>query len=72
MTEFSGLGLHLGNLSRLSRAKTRSISPENFTGDKGAGGMSVDGPATNAAHRLLRCEKGDGQGDLFHTVSPQP
>ena len=28
---FSGLGLHLGNLSRLSNAQTRSISPENFT-----------------------------------------
>jgi hypothetical protein len=52
MTEFSGLGLHLGNLSRLSRAKTRSISPENFTGEKGAGGMSVDGPAANAARGL--------------------
>lgn len=50
--EFSGLGLHLGNLSRLSRAKTRSISPENFTGEKGQGGMSVDGPAANAARGL--------------------
>jgi len=42
---FSGLGLHLGNLSRLSNAQTRSISPENLTGDKGKGGMSTDGPA---------------------------
>src|SRR4051812_17761697 len=25
---FNGLGMHLGNLSRLSKAKTRSISPE--------------------------------------------
>ncbi|OKO81482.1 hypothetical protein [Bradyrhizobium sp. AS23.2] len=41
---FSGLGLHLGNLSRLSNAQTRSISPENFTGEKGKGGMSVDAP----------------------------
>ncbi|HEY5107895.1 MAG TPA: glycoside hydrolase family 172 protein [Caulobacteraceae bacterium] len=49
---FSGLGLHLGNLSRLSRAKSRSISPENFTGEKGKGGMSVDGPAANAARDL--------------------
>jgi hypothetical protein len=52
MAEFSGLGLHLGNLSRLSRARTRSISPENFTGEKGKGGMSVDGPAANAARGL--------------------
>ncbi len=52
MTEFSGLGLHLGNLSRLSHAKSRSISPENFTGEKGRGGMSTDGPAANAARDL--------------------
>ena len=49
---FNGLGLHLGNLSRLSSAKTRSISPENFTGGKGQGGMSTDGPAAHAARGL--------------------
>jgi hypothetical protein len=49
---FSGLGLHLGNLSRLSSALTRSISPENFTGEKGKGGMSVDGPAAAQARDL--------------------
>ena len=32
--DFNGLGLGLGNLSRLSTAKTRSISAENFTGEK--------------------------------------
>ena len=52
MTEFSGLGLNLGNLSRLSHARSRSISPENFTGEKGKGGMSTDGPAANAARDL--------------------
>ncbi len=52
MTQFNGLGLHLGNLSRLSHAKTRSISPENFTGEKGKGGMSTDGPAAKAARDL--------------------
>jgi hypothetical protein len=49
---FAGLGLHLGNLSRLSHAQTRSISPENFTGEKGGAGMSTDGPAANAARGL--------------------
>ena len=29
---FNGLDMNMGNLSRLSDAKTRSISPENFTG----------------------------------------
>ena len=49
---FNGLGLNMGNLSRLSKAVTRSISPENFTGEKGKAGMSVDGPALNAAREL--------------------
>jgi len=39
---FDGLGLHLGNLSRLSSAQTRSISAENPTGSKGQGGRYVD------------------------------
>ena len=34
---FNGLDMHLGNLSRLSDAQSRSISPENFTGEKGQG-----------------------------------
>jgi hypothetical protein len=37
---FNGLDMGLSNLSRLSDAKTRSISPENFTGEKGRGGMA--------------------------------
>jgi len=49
---FNGLYLNLGNLYRLSHAQSRSISPENFTGEKGKGGMSVDGPAMNAARDL--------------------
>jgi hypothetical protein len=49
---FNGLGLHLGNLSRLSDARSRSISPENFTGERGRGGMSTDGPAAAAARGL--------------------
>ena len=52
MASFNGLGMNLGNLSRLSDAKTRSISPENFTGEKGKAGMSTDGPAANAARDL--------------------
>jgi hypothetical protein len=38
--KFNGLDMNLSNLSRLSDAKTRSISPENFTGEKGRGGMA--------------------------------
>jgi hypothetical protein len=32
--------MSLGNLATVSDAKTRSISPENFTGEKGKGGMA--------------------------------
>jgi len=39
---YNGLGLNLGNLSRLSNAETRSISAENPTGAKGQGGRHVD------------------------------
>lgn len=39
-TVFSGLEVNMDNLFRLSNAKTRSISPENFTGEKGKGGMA--------------------------------
>jgi hypothetical protein len=37
---FNGLNMSLGNLATVSDAKTRSISPENFTGEKGKGGMA--------------------------------
>ncbi len=49
---FDGLYLNLGNLCRLSHAKSRSLSPENFTGEKGKGGMSTDGLALRAARDL--------------------
>jgi D-arabinan exo alpha-(1,3)/(1,5)-arabinofuranosidase (non-reducing end) len=48
----SGLGMSLGNLSRLSHAKTRSISPENFTGEKGKAGMAIEGTGAKAARDL--------------------
>jgi hypothetical protein len=49
---FDGLHMNLGNLSRLSDAKSRSISPENFTGEKGKGGMATEGTGKNAAREL--------------------
>jgi len=50
--QFNGLGMHLGNLSRLSRAVTRSISPENFAGEKGKGGMATEGTGASCARDL--------------------
>jgi hypothetical protein len=40
-SKFNGLEMNMGNLYRMSDAKTRSISPENFTGEKGKGGMAT-------------------------------
>lgn len=49
---FNGLGVGLDNLYRLSKAKTRSISPENPTGEKGKGGMDKVGVASDNAREL--------------------
>jgi hypothetical protein len=51
---FSGLDMNMGNLSALSNAKTRSISPENFTGGKGEGGKCKleNGIAKSAARDM--------------------
>jgi len=54
MNSFNGLGLNLGNLSRLSAAQTRSISAENYTGAKGAAGMATEGTGANCARDLGR------------------
>lgn len=52
MSGFDGLGMNMGNLSLLSSAKTRSISPENFTGEKGKGGMATEGAGAGCARDL--------------------
>ena len=49
---FNGLGMNLGNLSRLSNAVTRSISAENFKGEKGRGGMATEGAGKDCARGL--------------------
>ncbi|NLN26972.1 MAG: DUF2961 domain-containing protein [Firmicutes bacterium] len=52
MQRFNGLGVGLHNLWRISPAKTRSISAENFTGEKGKGGMATEGTGAHAAREL--------------------
>src|SRR5262245_46107411 len=44
----------IGKLARLSNAKTRSISPENFTGEKGGGGAATEGTGAHPARELGR------------------
>jgi hypothetical protein len=54
MAAYNGLGLNLGNLSRLSHAVTRSICPESFSGAKGQAGMATEGTGSGAARELGR------------------
>jgi Protein of unknown function (DUF2961) len=49
---YDGLENRLSNLYRLSNARTLSISPENPTGEKGKGGMAVEGTGASAAREL--------------------
>ena len=53
-SNFNGLEMNMGNLYRLSNAKTRSISTENPTGEPGKGGTATleQGSARNAARDL--------------------
>jgi len=50
--KFNGINSNMGNLFQLSDAKSRSISPENFSGEKGKGGMATTGTSTNASRDL--------------------
>ena len=49
---FNGLNVGLDNIFMTSDAKTRSISPENFNGEKGKGGMATTGTGQNASRDL--------------------
>lgn len=42
---FSGMGAGLGSLPFMTQAETRSVCPENPTGEKGKGGMAIPNPA---------------------------
>ncbi|HVX28161.1 MAG TPA: glycoside hydrolase family 172 protein [Parafilimonas sp.] len=49
---FNGINTDMSNIYMTSDAKSRSISPENFTGEKGKGGMATTGTGQNAARDL--------------------
>ncbi|PUZ19690.1 Protein of unknown function [Chitinophaga costaii] len=51
---FNGIESNLQNLFRVSDAKSRSISPENFNGAKGGGGMATTGTGAGASRELGR------------------
>ena len=50
--KYNGIDATLSNIYRLSEAKSRSISPENPTGEKGKGAMATQGTGENAARDL--------------------
>ena len=50
--KFNGIDSNLSNLFLLSDAKSRSISPENFAGEKGKGGMATEGTGSRASRDL--------------------
>ncbi|MGN6247383.1 MAG: glycoside hydrolase family 172 protein [Ginsengibacter sp.] len=49
---YDGVESNLQNIYRLSNAQSRSISPENFTGAKGQGGMAIKGTGENPSRDL--------------------
>jgi len=51
---FDGLSMGLGNLPRLSKAITRSISAENPQGEKGRAGMAIPNPVESYSRELGR------------------
>src|SRR5687768_14800840 len=51
-TRMSEMFSDLANLWRLSSAQSRSISPENFSGEKGRGAMATEGTGSHAAREL--------------------
>ena len=50
--KFNAIESNMSNIYRLSDAKTRSISPENFTGAKGQGGMATEGTGKGPSRDL--------------------
>ena len=54
MSDFNGLFTHPGNIHRLADTRSRSISAENFTGGKGAGGRAEEGTGSACAQGLGR------------------
>ncbi|TFF34653.1 hypothetical protein [Mucilaginibacter psychrotolerans] len=49
---YDGLNNNMGNIFRTSDAVSRSISPENFHGEKGKGGMATTGTGAAASREL--------------------
>lgn len=51
-SKFNGLDVNMDNLYMTSDARSRSISPENFSGEKGRGGAATTGTGVDASRDL--------------------
>lgn len=67
---FDGLHCHLGNLSLLSNAKTRSICSENRSGGKSAGGLETPPPDPGRGQPGRSCARELGRGWKVHPCDP--
>ena len=54
MIPFDGLNMNPSTLPLLSQAQSRSISAENFTGEKNGGGLATEGTGAACARELGR------------------
>lgn len=60
--DLPGLQTGLGSLPLLGQGRTRSISPENPTGEKGKGGMAIPDPTEGESFQNARAADILGQG----------
>jgi len=52
--ENAPIAIGMNTIYQVSNAKSRSISPENFTGEKGKAGMATEGTGKGASRELGR------------------
>ncbi|OGJ91374.1 MAG: hypothetical protein A2268_07910 [Candidatus Raymondbacteria bacterium RifOxyA12_full_50_37] len=62
MALYNGLGVGLGNISRLSDAETRSITAENVYGEKGKGGMAFPDKCQKEVKKIGQAWASDEKG----------
>jgi hypothetical protein len=70
--KYNGLDAGMGNIYRTSDAVSRSISPENFTGEKGKGGMATTGTGAGRLARSGPDLEGEPQRYPSKSILPTP
>jgi len=65
---FNGLNNNLGNLYKLTNAKTRSVCPENFTGEKGKAGMATEGNVNTTIQIIDEFQKQNPDKNAYEAI----